>query len=455
VERKNIDWLGGGMVVFVDIDEASVLCVQPRIQRVAVEDPDPVRYLKGHLHPAKVMVLCAIGSPTETFDGKVGIWPIIEESEATRKSKHKVKGAIYAKNVTLDGPRYKSLWLDDVDGIGVTIRRKYPNAQRVVVQHDGASAHLGDANVHEIEQQLNRGGALPYIEIVTQPAMSPDVNTLDIGFWRVLKVCVRKLRSIAKYRAYKAKQLANEKKRPANDDDEGEEDVVLPKVRCGDKRLLQGVNETLARCVKCNDHVEGTPAIKCSSRGGWFHVECLRKAPPKKATNNVGVFWACDECFNAGCLASVPGRSDDACVVCGTRDACRNCVDRDVECEHWIQCESGEGFYHACCAGVDDDDLYVKNWVCRLCLETGKNVEREVEVAPDWPPAGQPAYKYVDIWYDTTDSVLGAVMKAWNMISGEKVKRLFETKAVMIREIIKARGGNNFKTPHWRNADDE
>ena len=59
-------------------------------------------------------------------------------------------------------------------------------------------------------------------------------------------------------------------------------------------------------------------------------------------------------------------------------------------------------------------------------------------------------YDVVELWSDRVDSIWAAVLKSYEDIDSDILRRGFETKTAVLREILNAKGGNNFPTPHWR-----
>jgi hypothetical protein len=59
-------------------------------------------------------------------------------------------------------------------------------------------------------------------------------------------------------------------------------------------------------------------------------------------------------------------------------------------------------------------------------------------------------FKNVTLWADNGDSITAAVALAMQDMKSETIARAFECKTANMREIVKAEGGNNFKTPHFR-----
>ena len=77
------------------------------------------------------------------------------------------------------------------------IRKLYAGQEKVTVQHDGAPGHgKPDSNTAKqlAEAGRKRKRGEPLIELVRQPAQSPDFNICDLAFFRALSVAVRKRR---------------------------------------------------------------------------------------------------------------------------------------------------------------------------------------------------------------------------------------------------------------------
>ena len=73
------------------------------------------------------------------------------------------------------------------------IRKKYAGQEKVTVQHDGAPGHSSTEKLL-VAAGLKRKRGQPLIELVRQPAQSPDFNICDLAFFRALGVAVRKRR---------------------------------------------------------------------------------------------------------------------------------------------------------------------------------------------------------------------------------------------------------------------
>jgi hypothetical protein len=95
-----------------------------------------------------------------------------------RKSKKRNKGDEFEQDVTVDADKYVDVMTEQVLP---DIRAKMAHCDMVVVQHDGATPHTGQEAEERIRKAVNARRA-PNIDLVLQPAQSPDLNVNDIGF---------------------------------------------------------------------------------------------------------------------------------------------------------------------------------------------------------------------------------------------------------------------------------
>ena len=133
-----------------------------------------------------------------------------------------------------------------------------------------------------------------------------------------------------------------------------------------------------------------------------------------------------------------------------------------VQCEHWIQCQSRRGWFHTTCLpagavddgvgedseGAEDDEEMMEDldtWDCHICRAIGVKDRRGVRDRND-----PDRFKNVTLWADNADSITAAVALAMKDMKSETIARAFECKTANMREIVKAEGGNNYKTPHFR-----
>jgi hypothetical protein len=168
------------MMDVVHVDEKWFNCTE-RIQRgYLVEGEEPPERVAG-LHIGKVMFLCAVARPRPGFNGKIGMWPIGEWVAARRNSRNRPAGTLEWKNVPVTKEIYKGLMIDEVLP---AIMEKWPGSERVVIQQDGAKPHgiTDDPEWLEAVEETQ----FPFV-LETQPPNSPDLNILDIGFFRVIQ----------------------------------------------------------------------------------------------------------------------------------------------------------------------------------------------------------------------------------------------------------------------------
>ncbi|CAM9325170.1 unnamed protein product, partial [Discosporangium mesarthrocarpum] len=136
--------------------------------------PDPPRAQKKR-YVTMVMFLVAGAMPRKLFDGsrfdgKIGIWPVVEMVATKKNSKNRPVGTLEIKPVTVDGEKYQELM---VNKVVPAIKARMPGAttRTIFVQQDG--------RVVEAIEESNGG----YIAVETQPPNSPDLNMLDRSFF--------------------------------------------------------------------------------------------------------------------------------------------------------------------------------------------------------------------------------------------------------------------------------
>ncbi|CAN0510425.1 unnamed protein product, partial [Discosporangium mesarthrocarpum] len=118
-----------------------------------------------------VMFLVAVARPRMIsdgvwFDGKIGIWPIVDTLAAIRSSKNRKKGTMMLKPATLNAERYKELMVDEVIP---AIKARMPRlpGHTIFVQQDGAKPHTGRGAMEAIQAKAGDG-----IILETQPSNS-------------------------------------------------------------------------------------------------------------------------------------------------------------------------------------------------------------------------------------------------------------------------------------------
>ena len=116
-------------------------------------------------------------------NGKIGIWPIVATNPARRFSINRPKGAPETTPLTVDKAIYKKLLIEKVFP---AIRDLFPSGtgRSIYVQQDNAKPH-SCWNDPIIQQEARRGGWK--IKLQNQPPNSPDLNVLDLGFFRSIQ----------------------------------------------------------------------------------------------------------------------------------------------------------------------------------------------------------------------------------------------------------------------------
>ena len=148
----------------------------------------PPRSCQNKDHILKVMFLCALARPRFApngdclFDGKIGMFPIVESVVAQRTSRHRPRGANIVRPVNVTKERYRQLI---VEKVVPAIKEKWPCRNRnIVIQQDGASSHIDEDDAAFVE--VAQTGTWN-ITLETQPPKSPDLNVLDLSFFRALQ----------------------------------------------------------------------------------------------------------------------------------------------------------------------------------------------------------------------------------------------------------------------------
>ena len=145
-------------------------------------------------HPTKVMVLSALARPNQKhgFDGKLGIWRYYELVETKRRSKNREAGRLMKKDVSVNSDNFQKMLTGKV---AKAIRKKMKWADKVFIQWDNARAHsLKGENLKKVEKCFGRKEHKPRICVVSQPAMSPDTNVNDLGFFYSMEKSMPKVR---------------------------------------------------------------------------------------------------------------------------------------------------------------------------------------------------------------------------------------------------------------------
>ncbi|WOG86286.1 hypothetical protein DCAR_0205487 [Daucus carota subsp. sativus] len=185
------------MFNFVHIDE-KWFYLSKKSQRVYLEKNEKGKYraAKSSKFIPKVMFTAAVARPRFnannecTFDGKLGIFPFTYQEPAKRASKNRAKGTIMTKVVESVGKKETRSML--INQIIPAIMEKWPISEGpkvIYIQQDNARTHINQDDAEW--QQAHKQGDFTFI-LVQQPPNSPDLNILDLGFFRSIQSLMHK-----------------------------------------------------------------------------------------------------------------------------------------------------------------------------------------------------------------------------------------------------------------------
>ncbi|XP_022013709.1 uncharacterized protein LOC110913170 [Helianthus annuus] len=175
----------------VHIDEKWFYMSKPSKSYYLVPGEDePLRKCKSKKFITKVMFLAAVARPrfdtlgNEIFSGKIGIFPFTKLEPAKRSSKNRVAGTMETKPILSVTKEVTRSWL--IDKVLPAIRDKWPQGHTgpIFIQQDNAKPHIS-IDDEQFVQEASRGGF--DIRLRFQPPNSPDLNVLDLGFFRAIQ----------------------------------------------------------------------------------------------------------------------------------------------------------------------------------------------------------------------------------------------------------------------------
>ncbi|KAF0730141.1 hypothetical protein AaE_009321 [Aphanomyces astaci] len=149
----------------------------------------PIRRCTSKRHIIKVMFLTAVARPRydagkkEMWDGKIGTWPFVSMVAAKRKSKNRERGTMVTTPLTVTKPIYRQFLVDNVIP---SIKRLWPGRRNlpIFIQQDNARPHVQVDDAAVATAGRSNGWM---IQLTAQPAMSPDFNVLDLGFFNSIQ----------------------------------------------------------------------------------------------------------------------------------------------------------------------------------------------------------------------------------------------------------------------------
>ncbi|XP_074297784.1 uncharacterized protein LOC141628557 [Silene latifolia] len=136
------------------------------------------------------MFMCAVARPKYgpngevLFDGKIGICPFIVEVPRKRNSRNRVAGTLETKCIESVN---KQVIKDMIIRVVVpAIKAKWPEnkSKYIIIQQDNARSHIKNSDPEFIAAANQDGWN---IELSCQAPNSPDLNVLDLGFFRAIQ----------------------------------------------------------------------------------------------------------------------------------------------------------------------------------------------------------------------------------------------------------------------------
>jgi hypothetical protein len=117
------------------------------------------------------------------WDGKVGIFPVVEYTPAQRTSTNREKGKIEPHSLLMTAAVYEKFILEKLL-LAISARCPYEmRSEKIYIQHDNAPPHkIPEEKVKQKCQQLNID-----VEFFFQPAQSPDLNICDLSFFPAIQ----------------------------------------------------------------------------------------------------------------------------------------------------------------------------------------------------------------------------------------------------------------------------
>lgn len=155
------------------LDEKWWYCFRQK-KHIYRRSTSPVEFEHRPTHVPKMMFVAVISPAAE--EGKVGLWPVAVQRTYQRNSRYHRRGDPYWLDVSHDGPFFCRL-LDE---------KILPACERLginILQFDNATPHVVENDNASLTAVMARH---PTIQVLRQPAQSPDVNPLDQGLFRLI-----------------------------------------------------------------------------------------------------------------------------------------------------------------------------------------------------------------------------------------------------------------------------
>ena len=137
------------------------------------------------------MFFCAVARPyfdrnrNRYFDGKLGLWPYVEEVVARRTSANRIAGTKELKPILkVDREATRKMMIEN---LLPAIKEKMPRqfgedgVTWIQIQQDNVRPHVSEDDASFLLACSQLEGLK--VTVTPQPANSPDLNVLDLGFF--------------------------------------------------------------------------------------------------------------------------------------------------------------------------------------------------------------------------------------------------------------------------------
>ncbi|KAJ1263987.1 hypothetical protein BS78_09G228800 [Paspalum vaginatum] len=181
-----------GLFDHVTIDEKWWFITRKTLRYyTAPGEVEPTRTIKNKNYIPKIQILTAVGRPRFDseghciFDGKIGCWAFVKYEPAKRSSVNRSAGTIEMKPIESITKDVMQSFL--IEKVLPAIRAKWPRedvGKPIYIQQDNAKPHV-PPNDRLFSEAAKQDGF--DIRIICQPANSPDLNILDLGFFNSLQ----------------------------------------------------------------------------------------------------------------------------------------------------------------------------------------------------------------------------------------------------------------------------
>jgi hypothetical protein len=180
----------------VHIDEKWFYITREKESYIIVEGESvPERKVKSKRFITKIMFLAAFARPRvinevtgEMWDGKIGIWPFVTTVIAQRSSVNRPAGTPVTKSINVDRVVSRKFYKEKLAPAILAKSAYFTDGATIYQQQDNAKPHPlpNDQEMNEFYDKFRDEYGVD-IRLMNQTANSPDVNTLDLAFFRAIQ----------------------------------------------------------------------------------------------------------------------------------------------------------------------------------------------------------------------------------------------------------------------------